>query len=126
MYLRTIAADRWRVWRMISRSSMSTIAAAVANPARIEWPENTPASRPASDVRAAAHEKIIGQDVTFDYVSGSLKGFPDHVPVTALRAMHSIRGGRSPAPAGPSWSATTACSSLGAFKHSSSPRSRSF
>jgi hypothetical protein len=39
MYLRTMAADLWPVWRMMARSLASAMAAEVANPARREWPE---------------------------------------------------------------------------------------
>ncbi len=38
MYLRATATLWWRVWRMMSRSSAPAWAAAVASPARSEWP----------------------------------------------------------------------------------------
>ena len=38
MYLRRVASDRWPVWAMMARSGTPAAAAAVARPARSEWP----------------------------------------------------------------------------------------
>ena len=38
MYLRRVARDRWPVWAMMARSGTPAAAAAVARPARREWP----------------------------------------------------------------------------------------
>jgi len=38
MYLRRVASDRWPVWAMMARSETPAAAAAVARPARCEWP----------------------------------------------------------------------------------------
>jgi hypothetical protein len=52
---------------MMVRSSTAALAAAVANPARSEWPENAVASSPASSARRGLAEAAV----TVDRAEGS-------------------------------------------------------
>jgi hypothetical protein len=55
MYLASISADLWPVWRMMSRSLTPFMAAWVTHPARSEWPPKGSGFRPA---RLAARFRI--------------------------------------------------------------------
>ena len=87
MYLRTIAVERWPVVIMIERSLLPARAAAVAKPARREWPENDDSSSPTAATYlftvSATTCGVSGVELTAPQRFTALKTGPDVIPAAA-------------------------------------------